>query len=77
MKNIKNLDPMEAVIFKDKKGNQLILIKNETEVLIITDGTEHEKEYSGLITFINSDGIELENSNRVIFWEYIEEINII
>jgi hypothetical protein len=83
MKNIYRLKPMEAIIFENGKKDKLILIKDKTEVIVITNETEllspvnYKKEYSGLVIFVNSDGIELENSKGIIFWEYIKEICII
>lgn len=75
MKNINNLEPIEAVIFRKNK-EQLILIKNETKVKIITDNTDFDKEYSGLIIFINEDAIEIDDG-ELINWEYVKEIIII
>jgi len=76
MKNIKNLKPVEAVIFEYQE-EKITLIKGETQIHIVTDGSEHEKEYSGLISFVNSDGIEIEDDGNIIFWEYIEELNVL
>ena len=83
MKNIYRLKPMEAIIFENENGDKLILIKDKTKVIIITNKAEllspvnYEKEYSGLVISVNSDGIELKNSKGIIFWEYIKEIYII
>ncbi len=45
------------------------------EVIVWTDETDFEKEYSGEITDINTDGIEIEHQ-EFIPWEYISEIEI-
>lgn len=75
MNGINTLNPLNAIVFK--KGEvTLTLIQNDTEVIIFTDGTDFEKEYSGVITSVNFDGIEVERLD-FIKWEYIEEINII
>lgn len=75
MKNINNLNPQSAIIFRD--GNEeLILVLNETNVEVITDGTDFDKILKGTITFINEDGLRIEDGD-IMFWEYIEEIKII
>jgi hypothetical protein len=74
MKNIKKLKPIRTIIFEN--GNdKLILMQNETVVKLITDKSEYEEDYEGLITFVNEDGIGIEN--KMIYWEYIEEVYIL
>lgn len=77
MKNINKLQPQTAINFEDENGNKITLIKDETIIQVITDGSEHEREYRGLVTFVSEDGLEIENESGVIFWEYIKEINVV
>jgi hypothetical protein len=45
------------------------------EVIIWTDETDFEKEYSGEITFVGSKGIEVEQFG-IIPWGYIQAIEV-
>lgn len=84
MKNIKKLEPLQSIVFKNE-SETLVLITNETKVKIITDETEYDKEYIGEVVFVNEDCIELKLSSpdpfsdniEEIKWDYIEEINIV
>lgn len=75
MYNIKNLNPIKLIKFINDVGATLTLSVG-VEIILTTDGTDFEKEYSGIITFLNEDGIEVERLD-FIKWEYIEEINIV
>ena len=74
MTNIKEI--IREVRLKLNDGKELVLVETKTKVEIITDGTEHPRVEKGLITFVNEDGIIIENED-MIFWEYVEDIKII
>lgn len=74
MKNINNLQPHSAIVFNNGE-EQLVLIKDVTEILLETDKTDFDEFYSGIITFVNEDGIEVSGS-QLIHWEYIKSINL-
>jgi len=61
----------------ENNGESICLIQGKTEVILITDKSEFEEDYSGLITFVNEDGIQLESTDEIIMWEYVEELSII
>ena len=75
MKKINKLKPVSGVIF-DNELEQLILTKGMS-IIITTDNTEHELMLSGDITFVNEDGVVLDDNEDIIFWEYIKEIDVV
>ncbi|MGV6935976.1 hypothetical protein ACWA2B_10720 [Paenibacillus sp. CMM36] len=72
MKNIKNLHVQPAVVFENE-GEKLVLIKGKSNIVLVTDETDYDKEYSGLITDLNEDYVEIENGS-MIKWEYVISI---
>ncbi|MDP9675215.1 hypothetical protein J2W97_001198 [Paenibacillus jamilae] len=72
MENIKNLHVQPAVVFENE-GEKLVLIKGKSNVVLVTDETDYDKEYSGLITDLNEDYVEIENG-LMIKWEYVISI---
>lgn len=77
MKNINNLKPLTAVIFRNEENEILTLIKDETNVKVIVEKAEYGEDniFIGTITFVNEDAIEI-NNGGLIHWEYVEEIII-
>lgn len=76
MCNINKLDPNISVIFKNEVGEELVLVPEETHIRITTDDTDYNKEYLGLVDFVNEDGVELENKGFIL-WQYILKIEIV
>lgn len=74
MKNINKLQPQNAIVFNNGE-EQLVLIKDVTEIILETDKTDFDEFYSGVITFINEDGIEVSGS-QLIQWEFVKSINL-
>ncbi|HDK7194881.1 TPA: hypothetical protein PTV74_003188 [Clostridium botulinum] len=64
----------KAIVIENDKEN-LILIEKETKVRLITDETDFKKEFHGIISFVDCDTIEIENT--LINWNYVKEIEII
>ena len=76
MKNISKLIPKRAIVFDDEVlKKRLILIEDETVVVVQTDNTDFEEFYSGLVTSVDEDGINIE-ANEMIKWEYIKRIEL-
>ena len=73
MKNINEANVFEVV--KLEVNNESMYLSEGMEVIVWTDETDFEKEYAGEITFVNTDGIEIENQ-EIIPWEYIKVIEI-
>jgi hypothetical protein len=55
-------------------GTEFQLTKGD-EVLIFTDDTDYEKEYSGVITYIDDERIEIESAESIP-WNYIIDIDM-
>lgn len=75
MKNINNSKIQHAIKISNGE-EEIILIENETNIIIETDKTDFEKNYRGKVTFISKDAIEVDNG-KLIYFEYIEKIDII
>lgn len=76
MNSIKNLQAKKSIVFENDKEDILILIQNETNVLVTTDKTDFNQSYEGIISELTEDGLSI-NESDFILWEYIESIEII
>jgi hypothetical protein len=76
VKNINELTPKEAIIFENEDEEIMTLILNETVVSVITDKSDFERNYCGLITYMSEDGLEIE-CGELMFWRNIKEIKIV
>lgn len=72
MINISKFRPIESIVLRGENGEEIILIKGETIVKIVTD----EDLFQGIITFIDEQSIKVENS-PTYFWEDILGLEII
>lgn len=74
MKNIRDLEPIEAVLFKSGEDS-LVLTKGD-RVKIITDGSEFDEEIECEIDSVTVDEICYEDVEHFVNipWEYINEI---
>ncbi|MBY6842659.1 hypothetical protein [Clostridium botulinum] len=70
----KKFQTRKAIVIENDKEN-LILIEKQTKVHLITDETDFKKDFYGVISFVDCDTIEIENT--LINWNYVKEIEII
>lgn len=66
---------IEQYVIKTDNKDDIIIIPNETIVIITTDKTDFEEKIRGRVTFMNIDSIEL-NEDEIIKWEYIIDIEL-
>jgi len=71
-----SINSLNALIIRNNDGEQMTLIENETKVKVITDKSEYEEDYSGVLTFINEYEIEIDNEVN-IDWDYIKEVIVL
>lgn len=70
---VEKVDVELVYVVTNPDGKEITLREGDM-VIIMTDKTEFAENYSGDITFLNEDQIEL-NYSETIPWEYIVEVN--
>jgi hypothetical protein len=72
---MKKVDVELVYVVTNPDGKEVTLREGD-KVALKTDKTEFAESYSGQITFLNEDQIELDYS-ETIPWEYVVEVSLL
>lgn len=72
MRNIVGFKPIEAVILRNKEGEEIRIIKSKSIVKMATD----QDLFEGVVTFVDEQSIRVEGS-PIYFWEQIIGLEVI